>query len=507
MDSRKIFYGWYITIACCIGLACGLTSVLTGTFSIFLGPLVAEFGWQPSDLFVALMLATVTVTVASPFIGVLIDRFGAKRMILAGFILEGIVLASFAVQDASLGTLYARYILMTLLGLGTTHVSFARVISLWFDRQRGLALGIALAGLGVGGMIWPLLSQWAIDAYGWRTAYLIVTAVVTTLGFLAIAIIVRDTPAAMGLLPDGAPAAGAGGAATKPGQPGGFTLAQTLRQTGFWMMILAFFLVGFGTVSLGRQYAPGYDFQYDAMASAPIGPQFILSTGAGMTITPNNGARWDNSVAYNGSFSGLKVRAIYGMGNKEDSYEVPTLAGTKLMDPSDDDRFGLGVEYANGPLKVGAVYHYLTDPAEIAGASDDQQEWLVGGSYDFGVLTLAGSYQEVEGLGNRKGVDADLWQIGVLVPVGAAGNVHLAYGEVDFDINAMGVNESAKAKSYTLAYTHALSKRTTAYAGWNRTDNDNGLDLGPVDYIQPAGATTYGGDESDLFFVGMRHTF
>lgn len=264
---------------------------------------------------------------------------------------------------------------------------------------------------------------------------------------------------------------------------------------------------GFGTVSLGRQYAPGYDFQYDVMASASIGPQFILSTGAGMTITPNNGARWDNSVAYNGSFSGLKVRAIYGMGNNEDSYEVPTLAGTKLMDPSDDDRFGLGVEYANGPLKVGAVYHYLTDPAEIAGASDDQQEWLVGGSYNFGVLTLAGSYQEVEGLGNLKGVDADLWQIGVLVPVGAAGNVHLAYGEVDFDINAMGVNESAKAKSYTLAYTHALSKRTTAYAGWNRTDNDNGLDLGLVDYIQPAGATTYGGDESDLFFVGMRHTF
>ncbi|MBW7931373.1 MAG: MFS transporter [Gammaproteobacteria bacterium] len=284
MDSRKIFYGWYITIACCIGLACGLTSVLTGTFSIFLGPLVAEFGWQPSDLFVALMLATVTVTVASPFIGVLIDRFGAKRMILAGFILEGIVLASFAAQDASLGTLYARYILMTLLGLGTTHVSFARVISLWFDRQRGLALGIALAGLGVGGMIWPLLSQWAIDAYGWRTAYLIVTAVVTTLGFLAIAIIVRDTPAAMGLLPDGAPAAG--GAGAKPSQPAGFTLAQTLRQAHFWMMILAFFLVGFGTVSLQMHLVPllklrGVDPMRAALALSLFSAALIVGRLAG----------------------------------------------------------------------------------------------------------------------------------------------------------------------------------------------------------------------------------
>lgn len=253
---RKVFYGWYITIACCVGLACGLTSVLTGTFSIFLGPLTAEFGWQKSELFVALTLATITVTVASPFIGVLIDRFGAKRMILIGLVLEGAVLASFAMQTASLAALYARYIVMTLVGLGTTHVSFARVISLWFDRQRGLALGVALAGLGVGGMVWPVLSQWAISAYGWRTAYLIVTAVVTAVGFLAIAIVVRESPAVMGLQPDGAaPRSGTDGA-PKPAQVTGFTLAETQRQAAFWLMISAFFLVGFGTVSLQIHLVP-----------------------------------------------------------------------------------------------------------------------------------------------------------------------------------------------------------------------------------------------------------
>lgn len=250
----RIFYGWYVTIACCIGLACGLTSVLTATFSIFLGPLTQEFGWRPSDVFVALMLATVTVTVASPFIGALIDRFGAKRMILLCFILEGLVLASFALQGQSLMSFYLRYILMTLVGLGTTHVSFARVISLWFDRQRGLALGIALAGLGLGGILWPPLSQWAIDGYGWRSAYLIVTAVVTLVGFLAIAIVVKDSPDLMGLHPDGRVPKDEGGRIS--GQPGGFTLAQTFRQTSFWTMILAFFLVGFGTVSLQMHLVP-----------------------------------------------------------------------------------------------------------------------------------------------------------------------------------------------------------------------------------------------------------
>jgi len=69
----------------------------------------------------------------------------------------------------------------------------------------------------------------------------------------------------------------------------------------------------FGTVSLGRQYAPGYFFGYDATAQASVGPLSILSVNAGMSITPNSPARWDNSVAYTGSFSGLTARAIYSM--------------------------------------------------------------------------------------------------------------------------------------------------------------------------------------------------
>lgn len=277
---------------------------------------------------------------------------------------------------------------------------------------------------------------------------------------------------------------------------------------------------GFGAVTLGRQYAPGYDFQYDAFASSPIlSAQSILS-GAddAITIDAGTGSRWNNSIAYNGSFSGLKVRAIYAMGDQEDTYGVDDekiaaikrdavtgeygLAG-KRMDPSDDDRFGLGLEYANGPLKVGAVYHFLKDAYNVTG-SDDQQEWLVGGSYNFGVLTLAASYQEVDAIAFDKAEEANLWQVGVVVPVGAAGNVHLGYGEMQFEESG---EPDLKAKSYSIAYTHALSKRTTAYAGYNRTDNDNGMDVGPVKYLQPANATVYGGDESDVFAVGLRHTF
>ncbi len=253
----KIFYGWYVAIACCIGMACGLTSVLTGTFPIFLGPLLKEFQWTQTQIFTAVFLATLTVTIASPFIGMLIDRFGAKRMILISFVLEGIVFASLSTLD-SLAGLYGRYIVVALVGLGTSHVSFSRIISLWFDRRRGLALGITLAGLGLGGMTWAPLSQWAISAHGWRTAYLIITAVVTVIGFLAVALVVRESPASMGLQPDGdAPRREATAAAAAPTrQASGFTLAQTMRQPGFWVLLLAFLLVALGTESLRFHLVP-----------------------------------------------------------------------------------------------------------------------------------------------------------------------------------------------------------------------------------------------------------
>jgi predicted porin len=237
---------------------------------------------------------------------------------------------------------------------------------------------------------------------------------------------------------------------------------------------------GFGSVTAGRVYAPGFDHVVDAFGNSGIlSPQSILAGDVGASIDAGGGSRWNNAVAYNGEFSGLKVRGIYAMG------AVETAANE-----GDDDGYGLGLDYSNGPLRVAAVYQVLQ------AANEDQKEWSVGASYNFGILTLAANYQDAKSLGNVADNDADIWQVGVIVPVGAAGKVHLGYGEADVDA------VDAKAKSYSIAYTHALSKRTTVYTGFNRTDNDNGLNYGVVD--APAGVT---GDNSDVFAVGVNHKF
>lgn len=235
----------------------------------------------------------------------------------------------------------------------------------------------------------------------------------------------------------------------------------------------------FGTVGLGRQYAPGYFAIYDAGLGGLASPWTNIVSGTGMTIVPGSIARWDNSLAYTGTFKGLTVRGTYSMNSKEAD-----------ADPQQDDKWGVGAEYKNGPLKAGAAFHYLKE------SSDDQKELLIGAEYDFGVLTLAGSWQAGRDVGAGD-VAKRFWSLGVIVPVSAAGKVHVSYGvlkEKDVD--------EADAKSWLLAYRHDLSKRTNAYVAYNRTTNDDAVQYGMVK--APAGVT---GKDSGLFMVGMRHNF
>ncbi len=117
-------------------------------------------------------------------------------------------------------------------------------------------------------------------------------------------------------------------------------------------------------------------------------------------------------------------------------------------------------------------------------------------------MALSASYQSADNLRGVKDNDADLWTVGLGVPVGAAGTVHLAYAQLEYD----RPGRDPEVKSYTLAYTHALSKRTTAYVAYNRTDNDDGATMGLVGYGHKAGSTV-GGENADLLGVGIRHTF
>jgi MFS family permease len=253
---KKLFYGWYVALGCGIGLACGLATVLTYTFGVFVTPLRQAFGWSQTEVFTALFLSVLTITFVAPLFGLLVDRLGARRVILVGMIFEAALVASFYFQDANLLTFYLRYIALAVLGVGTTHIAFTRIIALWFDRQRGLALGVTLAGVGIGGFVWPLLTQWAISTFGWRSAWLVIAATIVVFGCTAILLVVRDSPQSMGLLPDGDAAGNGKDRTADSGVSSGLTLKQALATRHFWMMLVVFLLIGIGVTSVQVHLVP-----------------------------------------------------------------------------------------------------------------------------------------------------------------------------------------------------------------------------------------------------------
>ena len=232
------FYGWRVVVAAAIGLACGIATLGAATFSIFVGPLRSEMGWSQPEAFNALIAVTFTAALMSPFLGAVVDRFGAKRVIVISFVFEVLIFASFYFQDKNIVSFYFRYFLLSLLALGTTHVAFARVITIWFDRKRGLALGIALSGVGVGGFVWPMFVQRSIELYGWRIAYLILAATIAVIAIPLMSWLIKEDPVTVGQVADGV----VDDAPTPTvAQLSGMTLNEALRAPIFWLMFGTFF--------------------------------------------------------------------------------------------------------------------------------------------------------------------------------------------------------------------------------------------------------------------------
>jgi MFS family permease len=167
----------------------------------------------------------------------------------------GLVIASAYALTANLWHFYAIWLGVALLGAGTSPLSYSRLIVKWFHRRLGLALGIGLAGVGIGSAILPQVVQGITAAYSWREGYLGLGAIVLFLSFPILYVFVRDDPQEMGLERDGDTAAEHTALAGRVGASG-FTILESTRQTSFWLMIGLFSLVGLITSAIIAHLIP-----------------------------------------------------------------------------------------------------------------------------------------------------------------------------------------------------------------------------------------------------------
>jgi len=195
----QIFYGWWI-VGACFFIAFYVSSVIFYGFTVFFEPLVKEFGWSYTQVSFASSLRGLEMGILSPLIGALVDRFGSRKLLIAGTITvgSGLILMS---ATQSLLMFYGAMVLIAFGGGGCTSVVTMTAIAQWFRKNIGKALGIMSAGFGASGLMLPLI-VWLVDACGWRTALVILGLGMWVFG-IPLALVVRDSPEQYGCLPDG----------------------------------------------------------------------------------------------------------------------------------------------------------------------------------------------------------------------------------------------------------------------------------------------------------------
>ena len=276
---HRIFYGWWIVLTSAVGLFWGVP-ITVYSFSVFLRPVMQEFHVGRAAVSLGFTVKLFVAALCTPLTGWLLDRYGARKVILPLTALFGTVLLSNKVFSGSLLQFYFFYAALGFFVHGSGPVPYGYVVSHWFDRRRGLALGLMMLGIGAGAIIMPSFAQLLITGFGWHTAYAILGAAVWLIAVPTVAAFLKERPQDLGLLPDGARAREASAGAKTPLEG---VLAKEAWRTGtFWLLASAFFLVSASVqgcvVHLAAMLSDrGVNVQTAALGSSLVGAAVLIA--------------------------------------------------------------------------------------------------------------------------------------------------------------------------------------------------------------------------------------
>lgn len=275
--SNRIFYGWWIVVAAVIGLAVSPAPIAFYSIGVLMQPLSESYGWSRSEISLAATLLTIAIILTTPVIGTLVDRLGPRKVLIPSML--GFALCLFAGSfTRSLAMFHALYFVTGVICAGAGSLAYMRLLAFWFERRRGLVIGIASAGMGLGFAVVPLLTKLLVDQGGLGLAYTGLSLVILCIGIPVVALLVRDTPEQCGLTVDGLEVTNDTGS-KRPIK--GISAAGAIRVPQFWI-IIGIFTLGSGTVyaitlhlvSIVRSIEPASDLSI--LAASLIGIMMIV---------------------------------------------------------------------------------------------------------------------------------------------------------------------------------------------------------------------------------------
>jgi MFS family permease len=234
--------GGGVVVAAAAGCGLGLSALPFYGLSPLMKPLEAEFGWSRADISIAFTFMTLGLLIAGPLIvGRLSDRIGVRAVALVSIPLFAVTL--FALQFVQAGPagaagpllLWLGYLAMAFLGAGTSPITYTRAVNAWFDRNRGLALGLTLAGTGAMGIILPNIMAQVVPQYGWRGGF-ITLAILAILALPIVFLLLKDAPKS--------------DVKTGAGEAPGASLGEAVKNYRFWALGFCFLILALGIAGL-----------------------------------------------------------------------------------------------------------------------------------------------------------------------------------------------------------------------------------------------------------------
>jgi MFS family permease len=286
--------GWKVVAAASLGVGIGVSGAPFYTIGVFLKPLVAEFGWSRAAVAAATLFLATGHSLTAPFVGRLADRIDVRKIAL--FSMAALILGYLGLTRVSHNvlSLYFWLGIMAIVGCGTTPLVWTHVVSTWFDRKRGLALGLTLAGSGIAALVAPRAVDKLIQYYGWQAGYIGLALFAAIVGFPVVFLFFRENKG------------------VKVNDPGivdarrGPAVSEAVRSVRFWQLAVGIFLVGGSVAAILIHLVP-------------------LMTDSGMSR--------DRATAVAGLLGFAVVFGRIGIGSLVDRFHAPYVAGIVLMAP------------------------------------------------------------------------------------------------------------------------------------------------------------------------------
>ena len=235
--NTKFFYGWII-----VGVAnLGIFSSGPGqshTFSVFVGPISKDLGLSNASIASAYGLATLIAAFLLPYMGKIIDKYGSRNSLIIISIILGISCIFFGAASNFL-MLTVGFGFLRFFGQGSLMLGCANMVSQWFDTKRGFAMSLMALGFGISMAVHPPLSQWLIEQFGWKYAWVILGISTWIIMVPSLYILAWNSPESVGLRPDGTNKSGSAQNDLKEIE--GLNLSEAMKERSFYILSAMWF--------------------------------------------------------------------------------------------------------------------------------------------------------------------------------------------------------------------------------------------------------------------------